>query len=219
MKVKVVIDVEMCRVPSGVSSYPYKNEIIQIGAVKMNEAYEILDSFSTYVTPRYGRISRFITQLTGISEKTIKDSPDIEKALQQMIQWIGENEVEFYAWSDSDYCQIQKEIRAKCHESSAWEMLLDKGNWIDYQKKLGNRLEASKLLKLSEALQLAEIDVEGQLHNGLHDAYNTACMIAKLETMKDYRTIIERIREKEKEQQPLTISFASFMQGITLETA
>lgn len=217
MRVRVVIDVEMCKVSPKRAGYLCKNEIIQIGAVKMDEDYEIQSKFNTYVRPRFGKIDHFISKLTNISERTIKDAPDIEEALEKMLDWIGDVEALFYSWSDTDYYQIRNEILMKCREDSKWDMLLDQSNWIDYQKKLGDRLDYFKLLKLTEALDLAEMDTEGQFHDGLDDAYNTARMIAKLETHKDYQTILERLREKE--QKPLTTSLGSLLQGLVLKSA
>ena len=217
MRVHVVLDVEMCRVRTKGAGYPCKSEIIQIGAVKMDDAYTILDKFSTYVRPRFGKIDHFIADLTGISERTIKEAPDIEEVLGQMLGWIGENEVIFYSWSETDYYQIRNEILYKCQESDKWTGLLDESNWVDYQKKLGDRLEAFQSMKLSEALDLAEIDTEGHLHDGLDDAYNTALMISKLETQKDYQTVLERLREKEKEQEPLTMSLGSLLKGLVID--
>jgi len=217
MTVRVVVDVEMCRVRTKGTGYPFKNEIIQIGAVMMDEAFAIKDKFSTFVSPRYGKIDRFIAGLTGITERTIKDAPDIEEALDRMLRWIGENEVIFYAWSDSDYRQIQREIEFKCQESERWTTLLSEENWVDYQKTMGDRLEYFRSIKLEEALELAEIDTEGHMHDGLDDAYNTALMISKLETQKDYQTIVERLREREKEQEPLTTSLGSLLAGVVLD--
>jgi len=219
MRAYVVIDVEMCRVRTKCVEYPCKNEIIQIGAVMMDEAYKIQSKFSSYVKPRFGKIDYSILMLTGISERTIKDAPDIEKTLVQMLDWIGDNEVIFYSWSDTDYNQIRKEIQLKCHDNESWEMLLNQMNWVDYQKKLGKRLASFKLLKLTDALELVEIDKEGRLHDGLDDALNTARMISKLETHKEYRTILERFREKEEEQKPLTLSLGTLLQGGGLEPA
>lgn len=219
MKVRVVIDVEMCRVHTKNTTYPYKNEIIQIGAVLMNENYEIQSEFSTYVKPQFGKVDYYISMLTGISERTLKNAPHIEEALTQMLNWIGSSEVVFYSWSDTDYYQIRNEIQQKCDEDVRWERLLNQANWIDYQRKLGDRLESYKLLRLTEALDLAEVDTSGKLHDGLDDALNTARMIAKLETNKDYRTIIERLREKEKSQEPLTTPLGGLLQGLLLETA
>ena len=217
--VKIVIDVEMCRVQTRTCQYPCNNEIIQIGAVMMSESYEILHSFSTYVRPRYGRIDHFIGSLTGISEKSVKDAPDIEEALLQMMKWIGDYDVMFYSWSMTDYYQICKEIRLKCQDNLLWKKLLDQRNWVDYQERLGKRLDSAKLLKLSEALDLTEIDITGHLHDGRDDAYNTAQMIAKLELNTDYQTLIERIRANEANQKPLTVSFGGIFQTLALELA
>lgn len=219
MKTNIVIDVEMCAVNLRTSSFPYKNEIIQIGAVMLDEAYEIIDKFSTYVKPRYGRIDNYILKLTGISDRTVKAAPDIETALTMMLEWIGDKEAIFFSWSPTDFFQIRNEIRYKCQESSLWDALLDRDNWVDYQQKLGERLRSEHLLKLTDALLLAEINTQGRMHDGLDDAYNTALLIAKLEVQKNYLTLIEKIRAREAEQKPLTVSLGSFMQGITLATA
>ena len=217
MKIQVVIDVEMCKVQMKAYNYPYKNEIIQIGAVKMDEKYEILDSFSTYVKPRYGKIDHFIDRMTGISERNLKGAPDIEDALLKMLQWIGDDEAIFYSWSTTDYNQIRNEIRFKCRDDVNWGLLLNQENWIDYQERLGARLESPRSLKLSDALELVEIDTKGRAHDGLDDAYNTACMIAKLEQNKDYKTLVERLRANEENQKPLTTSLGQLLQGLSLE--
>ena len=219
MNIRVVIDVEMCRVRTRTNRYPHKNEIIQIGAVMMNETYEIVSRFSTYVKPRYGEIDCFIATLTGISERTVKDAPDIEAALEEMLLWIGENNAYFYSWSDTDYYQIRNEIQYKCSKDCKWGKMLDQSRWIDYQKVFGERLESTRLYKLAEALDLSEIDTEGNLHDGLDDALNTARLISKLEMHKNYRTLLERLRENNAQQAPLTISLGNILQGLVLETA
>ena len=223
MKVNVVIDIEMCTVSSKSQKYPGKHEIIQIGAVMMNDLYEIVDKFSTYVTPRYGKINNYILSLTGISERTIKGAPEIEEALEAMIQWIGEREAIFFSWSPTDYYQIRKEVRWKCREEvkeePGWAWLLNQDNWIDYQEAFGKRLGSTRNLALMEALDLAEVEIEGRLHDGLDDAYNTACLISKLETDKAYQTLLERFRTREEERAPLTVNLGSLMQGLILEPA
>ncbi len=136
-----------------------------------------------------------------------------------MLQWIGDKEVVFYSWSTTDYYQIRKEIRLKCRDNSCWEILLDEANWIDYQEKLGERLESTRPQRLTEAIELAELDPEGSPHDGLNDAYNTARMIAKLESCRDYQTLIERNRNREKTEEPLTTSLGCFLLGLVLESA
>ena len=219
MQVKVVIDVEMCRVYSKGGVFPYQNEIIQIGAVKMDGDCSILDSFSSFVRPRFGRIDRFIGKLTHISESDVHEAPELEEALLRMMRWIGGDDVVFYSWSRTDLSQIRKEVPIKCGKCSEWEILTDPSNWIDYQEQFMRRLKTSRQMKLSDALDLAELDVEGRLHDGLDDAYNTARMIAKLEKQKDYRTLIERARAAEESHKPLTASLEYLFRDLKVKSA
>ena len=48
----------------------YPQEIIQIGAVKLDENLNIIEPFNRLVKPSiYGHISPFITELTGLTKK------------------------------------------------------------------------------------------------------------------------------------------------------
>ena len=83
MRVNISIDVEMCPVQKRIykNIFPYSNEIIQIGAVMMNENYEILDEFSSFIKPDFGKINYFIQNLTGINERDVRSAPTLEAAL------------------------------------------------------------------------------------------------------------------------------------------
>ena len=49
-----------------------KNEVIEIGAVRMDDAFHPLDRFRIFVRPQYnGVIERKIYKLTGISKSTL----------------------------------------------------------------------------------------------------------------------------------------------------
>jgi hypothetical protein len=46
---------------------------------------------------------------------------------------------------------------------------------------------------------------------------NTARIISKLERNPDYKCTLEKLREKEKQSEPLTTSLGSLLKGIVLE--
>ncbi len=219
MKNYVVIDVEMCKVQKRYAwkDFHYANEIIQIGAVMMNENYEQIGEFSSYVCPQYGKIDRFIENLTGIRECDVRNAPTLEEVLRSMLLWIGSRDVTFYSWSDVDYFQIRGEILAKGYDETEMIRLLDEANWVDYQKKLKERFDMSRILSLSDALTIAELEPEGRAHDGLMDAYNTARMMAKIEKNPDYEFTIEKLRGKEPE--PLCVSLEGLLQGLRLDVA
>lgn len=221
MSVNIVIDVEMCRVPKICrwSGYPYSNEIIQLGAVKLNEAYDVIDQFSMYVSPIYGIIDYFITQLTEIHQKDVRKAPPLINVLEQLMRWIGDDVPTFFSWSDTDYYQIRDEIRAKKMVFENMEQILKKENWVDYQQIVSRRFEFDHQIKLSDALDLTEIDVEGRLHDGLADAFNTAMIIAKIEKNPGIKFALDRMRENKAMSVPFGTSLGGLLEGIELVSA
>ncbi len=219
MKTYVVIDVEMCRVQKSYAckGYRYANEIIQIGAVMMNEYYKQIGEFSSYVYPLYGKIDNFIEDLTGIGEWDVREAPMLEEVLRSMLLWIGNRDVTFYSWSETDYFQIRDEIQAKGYDETEMNRFLNEENWVDYQKVLKDRLDQSFLLSLYDALTIAELDPEGRAHNSLVDAYNTARLIEKAEMHPEYKFMIEKLREKE--PTPLCTSLGSLLEGMSIDVA
>ena len=67
---------------------PASEEITEIAAVRVVEG-EIRDSFQTYVNP-HKPIPAEITELTGISDETVADAPDLDKAVPEFLAWAGE---------------------------------------------------------------------------------------------------------------------------------
>lgn len=175
-----VVDLEMCKVPCGTKKgkYRWDHETIQIGAVLLNESLEIKDKFSTFVLPQFGFIDTYINNLTGISRADVRNAPNMEKALQQFVNWLPDN-VKAVSWSRNDELQIRHEIEAKDINIEGLNIILD--NWIDCQKTFGEKLDSSKCYRLSEALVAADIKYEDGAHDGLVDAYNTAHLFAKME--------------------------------------
>ena len=69
---------------------PVSEEITEIAAVRVVEG-EIRDSFQTYVNP-HKPIPAEITELTGISDETVADAPDLDKAVPEFLAWAGEGQ-------------------------------------------------------------------------------------------------------------------------------
>ncbi|MCI6203503.1 MAG: exonuclease domain-containing protein [Lachnospiraceae bacterium] len=175
-----VVDLEMCKVPHGVrkDKFRWARETIQIGAVLLNESFEIIDEFVTYVAPQYGFIDTFINNLTGISRGDVAKAPDMKEALQAFVEWLPED-TKVVSWSNNDEVQIRHEIEAKEIFIDGLEGLLE--NWVDCQKTFAEKMNNQRCYKLSEALVAADIIYEDGAHDGLVDAYNTALLFAKME--------------------------------------
>jgi len=75
----VVVDIET----TGLS--PLKNEIIELSAIKIVH-HEVKDIFTTLIKPK-GKISGFITGLTGISNAMVEKQPKIEDVIESFYQF------------------------------------------------------------------------------------------------------------------------------------
>ena len=80
----VVFDLET----TGLS--PFKDEIIEIGAVKVDKDGKILETFTTLVKPSKP-VSEFIQNLTGISNEMLVDAPSIYTVLPRFADFAGES--------------------------------------------------------------------------------------------------------------------------------
>ena len=104
----IFIDLEMNLTdPRLVCKKDLRNEIIEIGAVRMDEHFHPLDCFRIFVRPQYnGVIERKIYKLTGISNATVSEAVSLPEALGTLEVWCGSDGCEVYAWSTSDLTQL-----------------------------------------------------------------------------------------------------------------
>ena len=171
----------MCRVPRGEKrdAFGSRQELIQIGAVLLDEEYEIIDSFVTFVKPRFGELDDFIVKLTGITESDLVDAPSTEVALESFLNWMPEDTV-MVSWSESDTYQLYHEIDGKGIDSPRLEDLLEVA--IDCQYEFEEKLNSNRTYGLAEALSITGIDCDERVHDALSDARNTALLFKKIMT-------------------------------------
>ena len=135
-------------------------EIIQIGAVLLDDQYQEIGYFNTLVKPQYNeRIERKFEKLTGISTKMVQNAPVFAEAMEQFFSWCHsiKDEILIYQWSESDYEQIIKELELKriCLNEEDTELLQD---FQDFQKEYGETLGLSKAVSLKDAVMYAGVD-------------------------------------------------------------
>ena len=175
-----VVDLEMCNVPriKRTEQFHYAKELIQIGAVLLDENYNKIDEFVSLVAPEFGVITPYIEKLTRISRKLACTAPSTAQALESFAEWLPEDTV-FIAWSENDEKQIRHEIEGKNISIPKLNALID--NWIDCQKTFSEKMDSPKNYSLSEALNIADICYEDGAHDALVDAKNTAQLFIKME--------------------------------------
>lgn len=192
----VIIDLEMCHVPEGEKQelFPWKSELIQIGAVLLDDSLEIADTFVSYVCPEYGAVDQFIEKLTGISRDDTKGAPCAADALQLFTDWLPDDAV-LVTWSESDEKQLRREMELKGISNHVLDKLLDE--YIDCQVTFSEKMDSPKTYKLSEALNISGIYSEEGEHDALIDAKNTALLFAKMEREPELVLSPYYVREEE----------------------
>lgn len=182
-----VVDLEMCRIPQKTVTPVKKfgSEIIQIGAVLLDENYEVVDKFMSFVSPQYGRMDRYIENLTGIHNSDIEYAPDTHTALEKFAQWLPDN-AEMVAWSGSDEAQLRTETLAKSISIPKLDSILD--TCIDSQQLFSEVMDTERAYTLTDALSISGIDYRNGAHDALVDAYNTALLFKKLQTEETFTT-------------------------------
>ena len=182
----VVVDLEMCRVKKGQApkGMRYGYELIEIGAVLLDEGYNEIDSFKTYVSPQYGEIDRYIEKLTGITRKDTQNAPSTGEAIEAFVKWMPEDAIPV-SWSENDKKQILKEIECKSLDIQGLTEYLDR--WEDCQKTFSEKIGATRSYNLSEAMNLADILYDENIHDGLIDSRNTAMLLKKMMTEEEMK--------------------------------
>lgn len=225
----ICLDLEMCELTSkqrksvkGMSS-----EVIQIGAVMLDENLNCISQFSSFVKPEYGQISETISLLTGITPETVEHADSFTTALYKLICWAGNDDITTFCWSTSDYSQLWDEIYIKAKNHDEYRNFLK--TFVDLQAIFGKILKTEYSISLDAALKYCHLKFNGQRHSAIFDAFNTARILFKLNkigTLGDYWTYIASYTESEMSKRysklnsldkDYTSSFASFISPDILE--
>lgn len=175
----VVVDMEMCNVPKGLreKNPKCKRELIQLGAVMLDESYQIVDSFVSYVSPEYGSIDAVIRNITGITNAQTRKAPHVKEVLESFAEWLPEDAI-MVSWSENDKNHMRSETKAKNIEIPEIEATFE--GWIDSQRLFGEKMNSKKTYNLTEALTISNISYENGAHDALVDAHNTALLFSKM---------------------------------------
>lgn len=170
-------------------------EVIEIGAVVLDDSYYEIGSFKTLVKPQFNdRVTPYISELTGITTEMVAEAPHFEDALKMFFSWCRslDEQVHIYQWSESDLDQIVKEIALK-------EIVLDEdnqkmlSNWFDFQKEYGETLNLENVVSLKNAVMYAGVDFVGREHDALDDARNTATLLKIVRTPELCKKTLEHV--------------------------
>ena len=147
-------------------------EIIQIGAVKLNENFDILEEFNYMIRPQiYPRLHPFVEKITGIREDDLKGQPSFPEAYEAFLRFIGKEDAILCTWGPDDIKSLFRNILYYNLDADA---LTDQ--YLNIQPFASTYLhqEAGKAIGLKNAVTELGIEIQEAFHNALNDAVYTA---------------------------------------------
>ncbi len=152
------------------SQCPY--EIIQIGAVKIDEGFHTVAVFNRHIKSTiYLQVSPLITDLTGITTDQLQFARPFQEVYQDFIEFICERTSVFCVWGMSDMKELYRNTEFhNLNRKSLPELFI---NLQPYTSSHLN-LPQKKLLSLSSAVESLNITTPYPFHNALNDALYTA---------------------------------------------
>lgn len=164
------------------------NEIIEIGAIRLDRAMREVGRFKTYVTPNiYKILNPRVSQITGITEEQLKQGVSFADALKNFGEFVGEDSI-ICSWAKDDIAELIR--NADYYNSNSIEWL--KG-YIDLQEYCTKILVEKKSISLINALNKLRIKVkEEELHDALNDAFYTSEIFKRIYNDRAVKSYIVR---------------------------
>ncbi len=154
------------------------NEVIEIGAVMINDYGELISEFNKFVRPDVNPIlSGFCKSLTKISQENVDMADKYPKVVDQFKSWIGVGECDYVlcAWGDFD----KRILRDNC---KLHKMDFD---WVDYFINVKSQYNTIKgnigqdKSGLKATVKKEGFEFEGVHHRAISDAINLGKVFSK----------------------------------------
>lgn len=158
-------------------------EIIQIGAVKVDEHYDATDRFNILIKPiLYPRIHPYVEKITGFTDEDFYGAPNFPEAFAKFKKF-ADNDLVLGTWGYSDIKAMYRNITY--HNINEDPVIM---KYVDIQQIATKYVGFSKggaigLKNAVEALEVT-IDEDKHFHNALSDAYYTAKILKKINPEK-----------------------------------
>ena len=180
MKTFVIFDLEAtCYDDSRkdeVKPYGFVNEIIEIGAVKLDDTGKEIDRFSKFAQPKdFPVLSNFCKELTTITQEDIDNAYMIKFVLDEFISWCDDSIL--ISWGHYDKKQLIYDL--KNNSVNYYDDFFDNHHSLKHLHAEWNNLKKKRGIGMGGALRMEGLTLEGTHHRGIDDAINIAKIFRK----------------------------------------
>ncbi|MFK7982147.1 MAG: exonuclease domain-containing protein [Saprospiraceae bacterium] len=154
----------------------YVQEVIEIGAVKMNGYGEITDKFCRFIRPVVNpTLSSFCRELTSITQQQVNRASKFESVVEDFQDWIDIFEENYLLCSWGNFDRVALERDCERHDMDF--------DWLSEHINVKKQYQEIKGLTnprgLRKAVEKEGFDFTGTPHRGISDAENLAKVFGK----------------------------------------
>lgn len=215
----IVLDLEWNQSNTGleeeVQKLPF--EIIEIGAIQLNDACVMIGEFSQLVKPQvYTEMHQITGQLIHLNMQELEQGKPFAEVAESFLKWCG-TQYQFCTWGSLDLTELQRNMKFY------GMMPLSDGPiaFLDVQKLFSLAFEDGKTRRALEyAIDFLKMEKDIPFHRAFSDAYYTAKILAKI--IQEQPQVLQKVsfdvfhppvsREKE-----IKMQFDTYMKYISRE--
>lgn len=172
------------------------NEIIEIGAVMLNDNFEFVSEFSCFIKPQIGKnLRKTVKQLTHISNDDINGGIPFTQAMSSFKRWIGSGDNILMTWGDGDIRVMIDNFRYL----NGIDRIPFLKKYVDAQKyfQIKKGISKANQIGLSSAAELVKISEEDYSHHrALDDSKLTAECLRRVLDKKELSKLAVECNDK-----------------------
>ncbi len=152
-------------------------EIVEIGAIKLNEEKQMIGEFNQIVKPQlYHELNRVTRKLIHLQMAQLEHGDPFPKVFRNFMDWCGDD-ILFCTWGPLDLEQLQRNMKYYDLDPLSDRPL----KYYDVQKLFSIAFEDRKSRRsLEYAIDFLQIEKDIPFHRAFSDAYYTAKVLARI---------------------------------------
>lgn len=151
-------------------------EIIEIGAVKLDSKFNLIDTYSSIVKPRiYKKLQPHIKAILNYDESYLRKGRPFDMVCREFIKWCGDDYI-FCTWGAMDLSYLQNNM--EYYHMKPLEFPL---KYYNVQQIYADTTdEYGLIVRLEKAVNYLNINIDRPFHSAVNDAYYTGIVLSMI---------------------------------------